>query len=182
MMLNTFGICWLKWLSDKFLTISLNMPTIPYDHLATVSRNPHQLFTDKAGWVICPKCQELNPWLFADETWTIYQEYWQILGQFCREIPGSVSTVFGGLRGLEGSSSEPMLLAINTNMVSSCLSVRRSLKQEAIVLSIWDAITRIVVNARQNSFFTDGCFGRWRLSWTVVVIIRWSLWTKFEDE
>ena len=45
MMLNTSVICSLKWLSDKSLTISLNIPENPCGHLPTVSRNP-QLYQE----------------------------------------------------------------------------------------------------------------------------------------
>ena len=40
MMLNTPVICLLKWLSDKFLTISLNISANPCGQLPTVSTNP----------------------------------------------------------------------------------------------------------------------------------------------
>ena len=86
MMLNTSDIWWLKWLSDKFSTTPLNMPANPYGHLPIVSRNPQLYQKGRLGNL--PKMPR-NPWPFADKTWTIYQEHWQILGQFCKNSRGS---------------------------------------------------------------------------------------------
>ena len=62
---------------------NFHIPANPCGHLPTVSRNP-KLYQE-GGLDNLPKMPR-NPWPFPDKTWTIYQEYWQILGQLCREI------------------------------------------------------------------------------------------------
>ena len=81
-MLNTSVICLLKWLSDKVLTISLNILANPCGQLPFYCFS--QLYQEGLLGNL-PKMPR-NPWPFTDKTWTIYQEYWQIFGRLCREI------------------------------------------------------------------------------------------------
>ena len=99
LMLNTSVICLLKWLSDKFLTIPLNIPANPCGHLPTVS----SALPRWAGWAICSKCQEILEHLltkpgqstkntdkflanFAEKFQIICQEYSGKFLAICREI------------------------------------------------------------------------------------------------
>ena len=88
-MLNTSVICLLNWLIDKFLTISLNILANSCGQLPTVS--VMQLY--QKGLLGNLLKMPRNPWPFTDKTWTIYQEYWQIFGQLCREILGNLPRI-----------------------------------------------------------------------------------------
>ena len=81
-MLNTSVICLLKWLSDKFLTISLNILANPCGQLPTVSVS----FTKKACWAICPKCQEILGHLLTKPGPSTKNTDKYLHGQLCREI------------------------------------------------------------------------------------------------
>ena len=104
MMLNTSVICSLKWLSDKFLTISLNIQCTSKSLWSSAnSFKKSSALPRRAGWAICSKCQEILGHLltkpgpstkntdkflvtFAKKFQTIYQEYSDKFLAICREI------------------------------------------------------------------------------------------------
>ena len=63
MMLNTSVICLLKWLSDKFLTISLNILANPCGQLPTVS----VMWLYQEGLLGNLPKMPRNPWPFTDK-------------------------------------------------------------------------------------------------------------------
>ena len=99
MMLNTSVICLLKWLSDKFLTISLNILANPCGQLPTVSVS----FTKKACWGICPKCQEILAisWQNLDHLPRILTNVWPTLPRNSRQSAKNTDNFLASCREIQ---------------------------------------------------------------------------------